>query len=144
MIRPAEHSDVPAIVAIERACFGGTAWSEKLICDEIAGERHVVLLSDDGQAYGAISVVGEDADLDRIAVLPGSRGQGRARELLAAMIDRSRDLGAGRMLLEVAADNLAAIGLYESFGFDTISTRRGYYGGNVDALVMEIAVCEWR
>lgn len=144
MIRPAGQGDVGTILAIEQACFAEAAWSEKLICDEVLSERHVVLLSEDEQAYGAIAVVGEDTDLDRIAVLPGSRGHGRARDLLEALIDRARDLGAGRMLLEVAADNVAAIGLYESFGFDTISTRRGYYGGIVDALVMEVSIAEWR
>lgn len=144
MIRPAEQSDVPAIVAIEQTCFAAAAWSENLVSEEIASERHVVLVSDDGQAYGAISFAGEDSDLERIAVLPGARGQGLARDILQALIDRGRDLGAGRMLLEVAADNVAAIGLYESFGFDTISTRQGYYAGHIDALVMEIAVSEWR
>ncbi|MFI5426440.1 ribosomal protein S18-alanine N-acetyltransferase [Aeromicrobium sp. UC242_57] len=143
MIRAAGPDDVAAIVAIEQACFGATAWSEGLVRDEVASERHVVLVCG-ADAYGAVSVAGEDSDLDRIAVLPAARGRGLARQLLEALIDRARDLGAGRMLLEVAADNDAAIGLYESFGFDTISTRRGYYAGGVDALVMELAISEWR
>jgi ribosomal protein S18 acetylase RimI-like enzyme len=48
------------------------------------------------------------------------------------------------MLLEVAADNPAAIGLYEAHGFATISTRTAYYPGRVDALVMELTIEEWR
>lgn len=144
MIRNAQLSDVPAIAAIEQACFGVTAWSENLVRDEVSSQRHVVLMSGDGAAYGAVSVAGEDSDLDRIAVLPDSRGMGLARGLLEALVDRVRDLGVGRMLLEVAADNVAAIGLYESFGFDTISTRRGYYADGADALVMELTISEWR
>lgn len=144
MTRAATDGDVATIVAIEQACFGAAVWSAGLVEDEIASERHVVLLSEDGRAYGAVSVAGEDSDLDRIAVLPAARGRGLARELLTALIDRARDLGAGRMLLEVAADNAPAIGLYESFGFDTISVRRGYYAGGIDALVMEITIAEWR
>lgn len=144
MIHDAGPEDVAAIVAIEQACFGTTAWSEKLVRDEIASQRHVVLLGDGDQAYGAVSVTGEDSDLERIAVLPGSRGRGLARDLLEALIDRVRDLGAGRMLLEVAADNAAAISLYESCGFDTISIRRGYYADGADALVMELTISEWR
>lgn len=144
MIRTATADDIAGIVAIEAACFGTGAWSVGLVTDEVASERHLVLVTDDLQAYGAVSLAGEDSDLDRIAVLPAARGTGLARELLDALIDRARDLGAGRMVLEVAADNVAAIGLYESFGFDVISRRTAYYPGGVDALVMDIPIEEWR
>lgn len=144
MTRPASDSDVAAIARIEQACFGPSAWSESLVADEVRSGRHVVLVADDLTGYGAISLAGDVADLDRIAVLPAARGLGVARELLTALVDSARDLDAERMLLEVAADNVAAIGLYASFGFDTISRRRGYYAGGVDALVMELAIAEWR
>ena len=40
-------------------------------------------------------------------------------------------------MLEVRADNAAAIGLYERAGYAVLSTRRRYYQpGDVDALVM--------
>ena len=144
MTRPAAEPDVAAIVKIEQTCFGGSAWSASLVTDEVRSERHVVLVTDDLLGYGAISLAGDVADLDRIAVLPDARGRGLARTLLNDLVDRARDLGADRMLLEVAADNRAAIGLYDSFGFDTISTRAGYYTGGVDALVMELPIAEWR
>lgn len=144
MTRAAHADDVEAIAAIEQACFGAAAWSAGLVRDEVVSERHVVLVTDDLSAYAAVSLAGEIADLDRIAVLPGNRGRGAARQLLGDAIDRARDLGASRMLLEVAADNAPAIGLYESVGFDTISVRRAYYPGGLDALVMEITIEEWR
>jgi ribosomal-protein-alanine N-acetyltransferase len=144
MTRPAGIDDVAALALIEQSCFGASAWSESLLADEVGSERHVVLVTDDLTAYGAISVAGDVADLDRIAVLPDVRGRGLARDLLTALVDRARDLGADRMLLEVAADNAAAIGLYESYGFGTISTRTGYYAGGGDALVMELMIEEWR
>lgn len=144
MSRPATVDDVTAVAAIERACFGASAWSEGLVADEVRGERHVVLVSDALDAYGAVSVAGEVADLDRIAVLPASRGRGLARGLLGDLVDRVRDLGTERLLLEVADDNTAAIGLYEAYGFDTVSVRRGYYTGGVDALVMQLDIQEWR
>jgi ribosomal-protein-alanine N-acetyltransferase len=144
MSRRATLDDVAAIAAIERECFGPSAWSESLVADEVRGERHVVLVSDDLSAYGAISVAADVADLDRIAVLPGSRGRGLARGLLVELVDLARDLDAERMLLEVAANNVAAIGLYEAHGFDTIATRRRYYAGWIDALVMQLDIQEWR
>ncbi len=83
-------------------------------------------------------MLGDVADLDRIAVLPFARRRGLAGELLEQLIEAAGGHGAERMLLEVAADNEAAIGLYESYGFTTISTRKGYYPGGVDALIMEL------
>jgi len=144
MIRIATADDVAAIAAIEQICFGASAWSDGLVADEIRSERHVVLVTDDLSAYGAVSVAGDVSDLDRIAVLPAARGHGLAGEVLTALVDRARDLGAERMLLEVAGDNAPAIGLYEAHGFDTISTRTGYYAGGGDALVMELTIKEWR
>jgi ribosomal-protein-alanine N-acetyltransferase len=144
MSRRADLDDVAALAAIEAECFDSSAWSEALVADEVRGERNVVLVSDDLTAYGAISVIGDVADLDRIAVLPGYRGQGLARGLLLELVDLARDLDAERMLLEVAADNVAAIGLYEAHGFDTIARRRRYYAGWIDALVMQLDIQEWR
>lgn len=144
MTRAAADTDIARIVQIEQICFGRSAWGESLITDEVRSDRHIVLVADDLTAYGAISLAADFADLDRIAVLPAARGRGLARELLAALVDSARDLGADRMLLEVAADNAAAIGLYDSFGFDTINTRTGYYSGGIDALVMELGIAEWR
>lgn len=144
MIRPAAGEDVAAIAAIERDCFGASAWSDGLVAAEVGSERHIVLVTDDLTAYGAVSLAGDVSDLDRIAVLPPARGQGLAGELLTALVDQARDRGAERMLLEVAGDNTPAIGLYEAHGFDTISTRTAYYPGGVDALVMELTIEEWR
>ena len=42
------------------------------------------------------------------------------------------------MMLEVRRDNDPAISLYQRFGFETISQRPNYYGGEVDALVMSV------
>ena len=45
---------------------------------------------------------------------------------------------AERLVLEVRADNVAARGLYDSAGFGLLQTRRGYYPGGVDALVLAL------
>lgn len=141
MTRPATAADVALIASIEAECFGTAAWSEQLVREHLAGDHRSVLIVDD-VAYGAISVLGDVADLDRIAVLPSARRRGLARELLADLIAEAREAGSARMLLEVAADNAAAIGLYESYGFTTISTRKDYYPVGVDALILELSIRE--
>lgn len=137
MIREAVAADIEPISAIELACFGSEAWSEVLVEDEIAGDRHTVLV-DDQDAYGAISVAGDVADLDRIAVMPSRRREGVAHALLDALCAAACAQGATRMMLEVAADNTTAITFYEAYGFTTISRRRGYYRDGIDAIVMQL------
>ena len=44
--------------------------------------------------------------------------------------------GAGRVFLEVRADNRAATALYEGLGFTRTGLRRGYYRDGADALVL--------
>ena len=142
MIRAAGPDDAAAIAAIETSCFEAGAWSEALLREHLGRDHHVVLVDGDLRAYGAISVSGEVADLDRVAVVPAARRQRLAAGLLVALIDRARGLGADRMLLEVSVDNAPAHNLYRTFGFDTISRRNGYYPGRVDALVMKLDIKE--
>jgi ribosomal-protein-alanine N-acetyltransferase len=143
MIRAALSTEVDAIAAIELACFGAEAWSGALVGAAIDNDRNTVLI-DDLDAYGAVSVAGDVADLERIAVMPSRRRRGVARQLVDALCVAACAQGATRMLLEVAADNHAAIGFYRSYGFTTISRRPGYYRGGVDALVMQLELEESR
>lgn len=139
MIRGASAGDAAAMATIEAECFGAAAWSDDLVREQLAADHRIVLIHDD-VAYGVISVFGDVADLERIAVLPFARRRGVAGELLEQLIEAAGGHGAERMLLEVAADNAAAIGLYESYEFTTISTRKGYYPGGINALIMELTI----
>jgi len=40
------------------------------------------------------------------------------------------------MMLEVGTENAGAIALYEKLGYQTIATRKNYYGQGLDAFVM--------
>jgi ribosomal protein S18 acetylase RimI-like enzyme len=56
--------------------------------------------------------------------------------LLDALLAEAERRGCTEVLLEVRADNAAAIGLYAARGFVTISTRRRYYADGADALIL--------
>lgn len=140
MIRGAALGDVEALARIESVCFDGDAWSPALVESELTADtRSVLLASDDSNVigYGSIQVIDDVADLQRIAVLPGARREGLGRVLLEELLAKAAGLGATRILLEVAATNDAAIGLYASFGFEEIARRAGYYADGCDAIVME-------
>ncbi len=91
----------------------------------------------------ARAIAGE-AEVLTLAVDPAHRRQGVARALLEASAAAAVTAGAEAMFLEVAADNDAAVALYQSAGFESVGRRRGYYarpgGPPVDALVLRLVL----
>ena len=78
-----------------------------------------------------------EADVQTIGVAPAAQGRGVGTLLLRALTAQAVRRGATSLLLEVRADNDAAIRLYTREGFERISVRRRYYQpGDVDAWVM--------
>jgi len=147
-VRPATRDDLPALLAVERECFGPAAWSEALLLQEltdIPDTRHAVVLEDDGAVigYGVLSAVGQTADLERVAVARACRRVGAGRRILAALLAQAARRGCPRVLLEVAADNVAARALYDAAGFAVIAERRNYYGAGRHAVVMS-RMRDWR
>ncbi|MGW7685453.1 GNAT family N-acetyltransferase [Kribbella sp. NPDC054772] len=139
-IRAAVPADQPALVALDEVCFGPGAWSTVAWADEFErlSEDRVILVADEGEPVGYVVLllppVAEDVvEVLRIAVTPAERRTGIGGQLMTAALARC----AGRtVLLEVAASNESAIGLYRGFGFEQISRRRGYYGAGEDAVIM--------
>lgn len=139
MLRPAAREDAAAVAELERLLFGAGAWSLDAVAGELlADDRRAVLDERAGTvAAYAITMISDDTvDLQRIGVHPDHQRRGLARQLLRSAIDQAGRDGADRMLLEVSADNVAALGLYSSEGFAEIHRRRRYYPDGSDAVVM--------
>jgi ribosomal-protein-alanine N-acetyltransferase len=81
-----------------------------------------------------------EAEILTLAVDPVHRRRGLGRALVDAALAAAITANAEAVFLEVAADNAAAIGLYEAAGFERVGTRRGYYARPgqipIDALVL--------
>lgn len=105
------------------------------LCDLIAGDG----------GFALIRTIAGEAELLTIAVDPAHRREGRGRAILLHAVERARAGGAEQMFLEVAADNLPAIALYETTGFVRTGLRYNYYrlpdGTRLDAVLM---VCDFR
>ncbi|WP_227526062.1 ribosomal protein S18-alanine N-acetyltransferase [Psychrobacter sp. FDAARGOS_221] len=88
-------------------------------------------------AYCLYSTVFETAEILRIGTHPKYQRQGLATCLLKPLIKHMPNKELERILLEVRADNHAAIALYKKMGFELIHTRIAYYSSPVcDALIM--------
>src|SRR5262249_37019150 len=117
-------------------------WSAAEITEVLAGPGAFGLAVRDGADVAgfilARAIAGE-AEVLTLAVPPAHRRRGLARALLEAATAQSRAAGAEAIFLEVAADNVAAIGLYAGAGFQRVGARAGYYRtatGPIDAIVM--------
>ena len=78
----------------------------------------------------------DQAEIIDIYVNSDYRKRGIGKELLNIVINNKK---VKNITLEVNVDNKNAIMLYNSLGFKTVSTRKGYYNGK-DALLMQKVV----
>jgi [ribosomal protein S18]-alanine N-acetyltransferase len=131
--------DIEQVSQLERSVFPHDPWSREQFWGELAQPTRTYLVAERQDAivgYGGIFRLPPDADLQTIAVDSEHQGAGVGTSLLTALIEQAADCA--QMMLEVRADNPAAIALYERFQFEVISTRRNYYPDNVDALIMRL------
>ncbi len=113
-----EAPDAFARTYAEESAFPPKDWRARL-SGEAATFVAVIDAADAGLATGA-PWRGRDgvAGLFGMWVAPEARGRGVGRALVAAVVDWSRTGGFERLVLNVADDNRAAIGLYTRAGFE--------------------------
>jgi ribosomal-protein-alanine N-acetyltransferase len=128
------------VLRIDADLFGSEQWSAGMFWNELASGHHYVAAFDGGEVVGYAGVAlgpPEEAWINTIGVRRDRQREGIARLLLDELLTYGRGHGAQFTLLEVAADNAPAQALYDSYGFDVVGVRRGYYQpSNTDALVM--------
>jgi ribosomal-protein-alanine N-acetyltransferase len=139
-LRRLELADLDAIERIECASYP-TPWSRSMFVSELAKQSSlsIAAVTADEQLAGYL-VLSRYVDawhVMNIAVDPEHRRLGMASAMLHRLFEVTRDDAERGYTLEVRVSNLAAISLYESFGFTSRGVRRGYYTDNrEDALIM--------
>ena len=142
-IEPAQAKDADAAAKLHAAGFY-RGWPREEFAAYITGEGTPVYVACDAKrkiaGFSMLRHLGDDVELITIAVDNKWRKKGVGGALMRAMVDDLLMSPAKRLLLEVAADNPAAIRLYTKLGFEKISERKGYYaradGQPATALVM--------
>ena len=136
-LRIATADDVDAMTAIHAAAFDHP-WSAQEIGGLLIGPGGFGVIKD-GEGFILCRGVADEAEILTLAVDPAARRKGVAKALVEAAAGMARTLGAELLYLEVAADNQAAILLYEKTHFAWAGLRKGYYArqtGAMDAIVM--------
>jgi [ribosomal protein S18]-alanine N-acetyltransferase len=142
--RAAIQLDLPVLVSMERVLFADSPWTTGQFKEEFKGvpnSRYFIVATNEQDqivGYAAVLVVapGVEADVLTVAVLPEYARQGIATHFMAELEKWSQSKEASAMMLEVGVENTGAIALYEKLGYQSISTRKNYYGHGLDALVM--------
>ncbi len=139
VIRNATTEDIPAIGALERACFSDP-WPEDFIARRL---DKLLAAEEDGRflGYAALSSVLDEGSLDSLAVDPACRRRGVADALMGEMVRRARAKELSFITLEVRASNTAAIALYAKHGFVPVGRRTNYYEKpREDAILMTLVL----
>ena len=132
------ETHLPAVVALEKACFS-EPWSENalrlLISENAVGA--VCVEQDEVLAYGGMLWAPDEGQITNIAVSPDARRRGCGRAVLNFLIGAARERGCEMISLEVRESNAAAVALYEHAGFVVAGRRKRFYRSPAeDALVM--------
>jgi [ribosomal protein S18]-alanine N-acetyltransferase len=140
--------DAERCAQLEAELFpGDDPWPAAAFRRELdAVHNHYVAARVDGElvGYAGISRLGRkppyEYEVHTIGVDKRFQGRGIGRGLLDGMLGIA---AGGTVFLEVRTDNAAAIGLYESVGFEVMGVRKKYYQvSGADAYTMRLPARE--
>ncbi len=121
--------DAAALAALERENFS-QAWSEEQIQRALAQENFIafgIKKEERLLAYISFYHTLDTLEILNIAVASDFRRYGLASFLLEESLQELRKKGILKVLLEVRAGNVPAIGLYEKLSFIAMGCRPHYY-----------------
>lgn len=147
-IRRMEVADVPAVSALDHACFS-LPWPERSFTYEVTSNENsiplvAVTVDETGNSHLAgfivVWLIIDEAHIGTIGIDDQYRRKGIAEALIRTAFSQAKERGALMAFLEVRAGNIGAIRLYEKLGFATDGVRRGYYQDNhEDAILMSLS-----
>ncbi len=130
----ADETDVVGLAALHASCFD-RAWDAQTIADLLCQAPVFALAARDG--FILARATADEAEILTLAVVPAARRHGLGSALVRAAAARAHAMRAHKIYLEVGRENIAARALYENLGFSPIGTRKAYYPGGEDALVLK-------
>ena len=137
-VRVATAQDIPAMADIHALSFPA-GWTVADLVGILAVPGAGALVVElAGTLYGFVQFqwVAGDAEINTICVSPNYRRQHFGQDVMRGLIAYLQTLGTTKLFLEVAENNAAARGLYESFGFQPSGLRKGYYADGQNAVTM--------
>lgn len=126
-IAKATIKDAKVLAVLDQLCFA-VPWSEKSFCEELKNPLATYFVAkENGEiiSYGGIWNVSGEGQITNIAVHPDMRKKGIASKILEELIKTAESCE--KIFLEVRVSNIAAISLYEKYGFKRCGVRKNFY-----------------
>lgn len=141
-LRRATIEDLDLVCLLENKLFLDS-YSRVQIESDLSNTDQIFLFvayfGDEIVGYVYFSIIFDEAELFRIAVLEQYRGFGYGEAILKESIEKLK-MNVKKIFLEVSVDNTIAINLYQKLKFKNINRRKQYYFDGSDAFVMELVV----
>lgn len=128
-VRRATLTDLDAVLQVQQASPGATAWSRADYQSFLAESDGIFLVAVAPAVIGFLTarVVSDELEILNLAVEPAHRARGVAARLLGQTLAEARARHVRSAWLEVRASNQRALAFYRSFGFQEVSSRPRYY-----------------
>ena len=123
-------ADADRVYQIENESFF-EPWTKRRLIKEFEDNsflKHFVY-EKDGEVLGfyIISTIADLVEIFTIAVDKNHREEGIGSKLLAHLINYAEGFGASEIWLEASTKNIAAVNLYQKYGFEIQTIRKNYY-----------------
>ena len=141
-ILPLTEEDIHTISPIFASEFD-EFWNIDILKNDFKNENSTYLvakLHNEIVGFAGFLKVVDEANLMNIVTKVNKRQLGIGAKLLSAVISEAKKQNCTSITLEVNANNLPAIHLYEKFNFKRIGLRKKYYNNTDDAILMAIQI----
>ena len=142
-IRKMEQKDLDAVTRIEAESFS-MPWSRNAFADTLALPYYRYFVAEeDGEVLGYCGFLfaAAEGEIPNVCVASTARRRGVGTCLMEALCEEAKQCGVADLFLEVRQSNTAAKNLYQSFGFENIGIRKGFYEfPKEDAILMKKSI----
>lgn len=141
-IRPATIEDVSRIMCLEEGAIPHP-WQrseiEKLITEE---NKCAFVTEKNGHivCYIGCDIVLDEGNIGNLVTEEEERGKGLATAILKRLLEYLKERGVRIVYLEVESTNTPALLVYKKCGFRSYNIRKGYFGVNRDAILMDCEI----
>ena len=112
-------------------------WEYDVLQDDYNDSKYIVIKQNE-EIYGfaGFRTIFEEMEVINIVTREDKRNQGFASNMLSYIIRYAHTNEMEKINLEVNENNLTAIKLYKTYGFQTVGKRNGYYKDGGNAILM--------
>ncbi|MEU9065109.1 N-acetyltransferase [Streptomyces sp. NPDC048430] len=135
--------EIAALALLDKEVFSTHSYSVSTFRQffDLAGSLLAIAINGESLAgYSLIlpAAAGSEGWFMALGVREGLRRTGVGRSLASAAIEQAKQSGLHVLRLTVEPENLAAVSLYKSLGFEAEELVREYFGPGEDRLVMRL------